>query len=216
MGGREGINGPDDMRPSGDHWEGVYRRIPAESTSWFQVRPTLSLAMIEAAGVGPEDAIIDVGGGASTLTQTLAAAGYRDLTVVDVSATALRLNRERLAHPAPGLHWIESDILDFDPPRHYDLWHDRALFHFMTGPRQRDAYRAVLERALAPGGHAIIATFALDGPERCSGLPVRRYDGARLLDVLGDTFDIVSERHETHLTPAGKDQSFAWFLLRRV
>jgi SAM-dependent methyltransferase len=201
--------------PHVEHWEQVYARHPAESKSWFQVRPGVSLRLIEEAAPGKDAAIIDVGGGASTLVDHLADDGYEDLTVLDISATALRTSRARLGNPLPGVQWIECDVLRFEPERRYDLWHDRALFHFMTQERQRAAYRDVLHRALAPGGRAVIATFAMDGPERCSGLPVRRYDGERLLEALGEDFILRAEEPEEHLTPGGELQAFTYFLLER-
>ncbi len=205
-------NGP---APRADHWEAVHARHAPESRSWFQVKPAVSLRLIELAATGKDAAIIDVGGGTSTLVDHLADDGYRDLTVLDVSASALRTSHARLGNPLPGVQWIECDILRFEPARRYDLWHDRALFHFMTDAGQRAAYRNVLLRALAPNGQAVIATFAMDGPERCSGLPVRRYDAERLLDVLGEAFVLRAEEREDHLTPAGALQAFHYFLLER-
>ncbi len=207
--------GPRDDLPVARHWEAVYETRPATSVSWYQVKPGLSLAMIESAVPHHAAAIIDVGGGASTLVDALSGAGYTDISVLDISATALRTSRERLARPLPGIHWIESDVLAFQPPRRYDLWHDRALFHFMTGDSQRERYRSVLGEALAPGGKAIIATFAMDGPERCSGLRVRRYDAPRLLQALGRDFVLLEEHREEHLTPDGALQPFAYFLVQR-
>jgi 2-polyprenyl-3-methyl-5-hydroxy-6-metoxy-1,4-benzoquinol methylase len=207
--------GPKEGGPHIEHWEAVYARHPVESRSWFQVKPELSLRLIERAAPGKEAALIDVGGGASSLVDHLASAGYRDLTVLDVSASALRTSRQRLEAPRPEVDWIECDILEFVPSRRYDLWHDRALFHFMTSETQRTRYAAVLEQALAPGGQVIIATFAIDGPERCSGLPVRRYDAERLMDVLGEGFTLRAEEREEHLTPGGALQAFTYFLLRR-
>jgi 2-polyprenyl-3-methyl-5-hydroxy-6-metoxy-1,4-benzoquinol methylase len=198
-----------------EHWELVHSRASVESRSWFQVKPEASLRLIQLAAPEKDAAIIDVGGGASTLVDHLAQEGYQDLTVLDISATALRTSQARLANPVRGIKWIERDILHFEPKRHYDLWHDRALFHFMVSERHRAAYRAVLERALAPEGHIVIATFAMDGPESCSGLPVRRYDAARLLEALGEEFVVRSEARDEHLTPGGELQAFSYFLLQR-
>jgi SAM-dependent methyltransferase len=207
-----------DQRSEGlpdDHWERVYAQGSVEDTSWFQVRPDVSLALISRAAPDKNAAIIDVGGGASTLVDHLAGLGYQDLSVLDVSVTALRTSQARLNDPHLGIQWIEGDVLHFEPARQYDLWHDRALFHFMTGERQREIYRSVLHRALAPGGHAIIATFAMDGPERCSGLAVRRYDAERIIEALGDDLVLREERAESHLTPGGELQAFTYFLLQR-
>ena len=198
-----------------EHWEAVYNRRPAELSSWFQVRPEVSLGLIRSTLPDRDAAIIDVGGGASTLVDHLVRSRYQDITVLDISATALRTTQSRLGDPMKGVHWIECDILRFKPERRYDLWHDRALFHFMTGERQQAAYRAVLERSLAPNGKVVIATFAIDGPERCSGLPVRRYDGDRLIETLGEDFVLLAEELETHLTPGGEAQAFSYFVLAR-
>lgn len=201
--------------PSAGDWERVYARHPAETRSWFQVKPGLSLHLIQAAAPDRDTAIIDVGGGASSLVDHLANDGYGDLTVLDVSATALRTSRARLGRTFPGVAWVECDILRFEPTRRYGLWHDRALFHFMTDEGRRAAYRDVLKRALAPGGQVVIATFAMDGPERCSGLPVRRYDAERLLDALDGGFTLRAEEREEHLTPGGGLQAFSYFHLER-
>lgn len=208
--------GQEPSASSNEHWESVYRTRDADSVSWFQPKPEVSLRLMEAAGIERDAAIIDVGGGASSLVDHLVEAGFGDLTILDISASALRTSRTRLGRPGRPVEWIESDVLKFQPRRAYDLWHDRALFHFMTGDRQRRAYRSVLERCIEPGGQAIIATFALDGPERCSGLPVRRYDADRLLETLGGSFSLTAEEREHHLTPGGALQSFHYFLLRRT
>lgn len=215
MGSAGNRKAPGSTTTRGQHWERVYETRSAESVSWFQRTPEVSLRLVDAAGLAPDAAIIDVGGGASTLVDGLAAAGYQDLTVLDISTTALRISRSRLGQPLGQIEWIESDVLGFEPRRAYDLWHDRALFHFMTGERQQQAYRDVMRRSLAPQAQAIIATFAMDGPERCSGLPVRRYDAERLCATLGDDFGLVAEERESHLTPGGEMQQFHYFLLRR-
>ncbi len=142
--------------------------------------------------------------------------GFEDVSVLDISASALRISKARLNNPLHGVHWIECDLLHFEPERQYDLWHDRALFHFMTGERQRAAYRRILDQAVAPGGHVIIATFAIDGPEQCSGLPVRRYDADAVREEFGDGYRLESEQPESHLTPGGTEQKFTYFRLRRV
>lgn len=202
--------------PHIEHWETVYRNKPVETTSWFQATPGVSLRLIDQLSLAKEAAIIDVGGGASTLVDHLVLQGFQDVTVLDISASALRISRARLDNPVRGVHWIERDLLQFEPARRYDLWHDRALFHFMTGQRQRAAYRRILDEAVAPGGHVIIATFAIDGPERCSGLPVRRYDAGAIREEFGDTYTLEAEQPESHLTPGGTVQQFTYFRLRRV
>ena len=202
--------------PHIEHWETVYRNQPVETASWFQVTPEVSLRLIDQATLEKDAAIIDVGGGASKLVDHLLLRGFRDVSVLDISASALRISKARLNNPLRGVHWIECDLQHFEPERRYDLWHDRALFHFMTGERQRAAYRRILDKAVAPGGHVIIATFAIDGPEQCSGLPVRRYDADRVRAEFGDGYQLESEQPESHLTPGGKVQEFTYFRLRRI
>lgn len=198
-----------------EHWDIVYGKQPVETSSWFQLEPKVSLRMIGNAGINRDQPIIDVGGGASRLAGYLLREGYEDITVLDVSAAGLRQSRERLEDPVVGVKWIESDILHFEPERTYALWHDRALFHFMTLQQQRTAYLEVMKKALAPGSQAIIATFSMEGPETCSGLPVRRYDADRLLAEFGDAFSLETTERESHLTPGGELQAFAYFRIRR-
>lgn len=194
-----------------EHWERAWTARPADEVSWHQEEPTRSLAMIEDAGLVPADALIDVGGGASTLVDHLLARGHEDLTVLDLSRAALDQARRRLGREADRVNWIEADLLAFRPARTYRLWHDRAVFHFLLDAADRDRYAAVLRRALAPGGQAVIATFAIDGPERCSGLDVVRYDAAGLQAALGHGLELVDIQHEEHRTPAGNIQRFGFF-----
>lgn len=198
------------------HWETVYQDKSPLEVSWYQSRPTLSLELIASCELSPAASVIDVGGGASTLVDHLLEQGYRHLSVLDISAAALEHARRRLGERAGEVEWIEADITEFVPPRTYDLWHDRAVFHFLTEAEDRSRYRDLLERAIAPGGHLIIAAFAPDGPTMCSGLPICRYDAAGLLDEVGPGFKLVDERREVHVTPADKEQSFAFFHLQRL
>ena len=161
-------------------------------------------------------ALLDVGAGASVLVDYLLADGYSDITVLDVAKEALDLSRPRLGAQADQARWQVADITEFLPDRSYDLWHDRAVLHFLTTPGQRAAYRAVVEKALQPGGHLVVGTFAIDGPARCSGLEIVQYDAAKLLDMLGPQFVLREEQKEAHVTPAGVIQQFAWFALQRV
>ena len=197
------------------HWDEVYGARPPSEMSWFEAEPAMSLELIAAAKVEPDTAIIDVGGGASTLVDVLVARGYRNLTVLDVSQTALDVARARLGEDATKVRWIAHDLLTWRPPRRFGLWHDRAVFHFLVAPHQRAAYRAVLHAALEPGGSAIVATFAEDGPETCSGLPTARYAPDDLAEVFGSDFQTVTSRREKHHTPAGVTQPFTWLVLRR-
>jgi trans-aconitate methyltransferase len=194
------------------HWDGVYGRSAVTEVSWFQREPAFSLRLIAAAGLGPDDAVIDVGGGASVLVDRLLEAGNRDVTVLDIAAGALAMSRSRLGDRADQVHWVTGDLLDWRPDRRYGLWHDRAVFHFLTERADRDRYRSVLDGAVAAGGYAVVAAFAVDGPAHCSGLPTARYAPEDLAAEF-PAFRTVSTAREEHHTPAGRVQPFSWVLL---
>ncbi len=196
------------------HWETVFQEKASDEVSWYQKHPALSLSLIHATGLGPESGVIDVGAGTATLLEALAAEGWSDLTALDMSGAALHTLRNRLAARGVPATLIESDVTCFQPARTWDLWHDRAVFHFLTEPLAREAYADALRQAVRPGGQAILATFAPDGPEKCSGLPVVRYDGPALVSALGAGISLIEERREIHVTPKGAEQRFAWFRLR--
>jgi SAM-dependent methyltransferase len=196
------------------HWERVYTKKGENQVSWFQENPAPSLELIAQAGATPASALIDIGGGASRLVDNLVDRGFEDVTVLDLSEAALEVAKGRLGGLAARVHWIVADATVWEPLKAYDIWHDRAAFHFLTEDRDRAAYVARLERALKVGGCAIIATFALDGPERCSDLPVVRYDPVSLGQTLGRAFQLVDARRDTHATPWGSDQSFQFSLFR--
>jgi SAM-dependent methyltransferase len=172
--------------------------------------------MIRASGVDPGEPVIDVGGGASVLPAHLLDLGYRDVTVLDISTVAMARNRAYLGERAGDITWICADIRRFTPDRRFGLWHDRALFHFMTGASDRAAYVDALRRSLRPGGQAVIATFAIGGPRRCSGLQIVQYDADKLLLELGPGFELREEALESHLTPSGGTQLFGWFRFLRA
>jgi SAM-dependent methyltransferase len=197
------------------HWEDVYTRKGENEVSWFQESPAPSLELIAQIGATPASAIIDIGGGASRLVDNLVDRGFEDVTVLDLSETALGAAKTRLGSRAAQVHWIVADATLWEPLQAYDVWHDRAAFHFLTEDRDRAAYVARLERAIKIGGHAIIATFALDGPERCSGLPIIRYDPATLGQAIGRAFQLVDTRRHAHATPWGSGQSFQFSVFRR-
>lgn len=197
------------------HWNEVYDTKANDEVSWFQVRPLTSLALIEAVAPHTAAAVIDIGAGTSTLVDELLARGYRDLTALDISESAIARLRERFRKTGVGVDLIVADITHWDPPRQWDVWHDRAVFHFLVRPEDQEAYIEALSRALGPGGTAIIATFAPDGPEKCSGLPVQRYSAATLAERLGPDFTLVTERPERHVTPRGVVQSFVYAVFRR-
>jgi SAM-dependent methyltransferase len=198
-----------------NHWEGVYTAKGENQVSWFQATPAISLELIELAGASRSSGIIDVGGGASRLADCLVARGYQDVTVLDLSATALAAARARMGERAGQVTWIAADVTDWQPARSYDVWHDRAAFHFLTERNDQAAYVAQLRRALRPGGHAIIGTFAPDGPERCSGLVVSRYDADSLAATLGGGFELVDTIRHEHTTPWGAAQKFQFSTFRR-
>lgn len=200
-----------------DHWEKVYSSKASDAVSWFQPHADLSLDLIKTTGVGLDAGIIDVGGGASTLVDDLVAAGFRDLTVLDLSAAALNTARQRLGTREEMVRWIEADITQVELPRNrYDIWHDRAVFHFLTTQKQRDAYVRNVFHAVKPGGHVIVATFAEDGPEQCSGLPVMRYRADDLHDEFGEAFTLLNHQKEAHQTPFGTVQQFVYCYCRRI
>ena len=194
------------------HWEEVYSQKAEDTVSWFQVHPDVSLELIQAAAAAPADPLIDVGGGASRLVDHLLQAGFTDLTVLDISEAALERAGARLGTAALKVQWLAVDVTRWKPARLYRLWHDRAVFHFLTEAADRAAYLANLRAALKPGGHAVIASFAPDGPERCSGLPVQRYSPESLAAELGSAFRLKQGRTESHLTPAARVQQFQYSL----
>jgi trans-aconitate methyltransferase len=197
------------------HWETVYQQKQPDEVSWFQTHPEYSLELIHATGMAKNQPVIDVGGGASRLVDKLLEAGYQDVSVLDIAAAALAHAGNRLGERATQVTWLESDVTAFAPPRQYALWHDRAVFHFLTDAGDRAKYLAVLHRAILPGGHVIIATFAPDGPDKCSNLPVERYDAEKFQATLGKGFRLLETRSEAHRTPANKIQHFLYFRCRR-
>lgn len=199
-----------------EHWEQVYRTKATNDVSWYQARPEVSLKLIEACGVGKDQAIVDVGGGASVLVDFLLGAGFTRLAVLDISGAALEHARQRLGARAGQVEWVEADVTRFDPARRFDLWHDRAVFHFLTDKADRERYVEALKRSLSAEGRVIIATFALDGPSRCSGLEVARYDARLICAELGSEFKLVEEVGDIHLTPWSTEQRFGYFRFRRV
>jgi SAM-dependent methyltransferase len=197
------------------HWENVYRTKGEREVSWFQETPSISLELIRSAGATRHSDVVDIGGGASRLVDSLVDEGYEAVTVLDLSESALAAAKTRLGQTAARVTWIVADVARWKPPQRYDLWHDRAAFHFLTDAADRTAYVACVREALRPGGHAIIATFAPNGPERCSGLPVIRYDAASLGKVLGSAFDLLETRRHDHHTPMGSTQRFQFSVFRR-
>ena len=198
------------------HWESVYRDKLANQTSWHQEVPRVSLSMIAHTGFNPTVSLIDVGGGASLLVDHLLDRGFQDLTVLDISRAALDQASARLGARASTISWIEADVTRFVPDRQFDIWHDRAAFHFLNTAEERSRYVRVLRKTLASGGQAIIAAFAPRGPAKCSVLDIVRYDAAKLGDELGPEFVLEEQEEESHTTPAGREQLFNFFRFRKI
>jgi SAM-dependent methyltransferase len=199
------------------HWDDTYAAKAPDNVSWHRPHLVLSLDLIGRSGAGTGTRVIDVGGGASTLCDDLLDRGFEHITVLDVSGEAIRRVKERLGERAARVIWVEADVTTAKfPDASFDLWHDRAVFHFLTAPEDRHAYVNLLSRALAPGGHAIFATFALDGPEKCSGLNVMRYGPKEMCAELGEAFTLVESAAETHTTPWNTEQKFTYCVFRRT
>lgn len=197
------------------HWDQVYESNGPTGMSWFQETPSVSLEFMDVLAVDRAAPTIDVGGGSSPLVDHLIRRGFTDLSVLDVSQLALREARLRLGENA-AVSWLCEDLLLWTPGRRYALWHDRAVFHFLTDGADLKSYVDLLRSAISPGGALIIATFAQDGPESCSGLPVARYSAEELSDVLGSRFQVVMARRELHTTPAGAVQPFTWIAAKAM
>ena len=197
------------------HWDRAYG-AGERTRSWFQPEPVVSLRMLQIAGVTPADGVIDAGGGASTLVDALLERGFADLTVLDVSAAGIRAAQNRLGPTAGRVQWVVADLLHWRPPRTYQVWHDRAVLHFLTAASDRQRYLDTLTASTAAGAVAVVATFAPDGPQQCSGLPVARYSAGDLAVLLGERWAAVVDDREQHITPAGAVQPFVWTVFRRI
>lgn len=202
---------------SPEYWDHRYESIGETKVSWFQPTPEPSLAAIAALGVDTSASVVDVGGGASTLVDALLARGFTDVTVVDLSQRALDTAAARLAETAPDRHvtFVHTDIRQWQPGRSFDLWHDRAAYHFLTDPADQQHYWDLVRSHVPAGGHVIIATFAEDGPEMCSGLPVQRNSAEQLIAAMVAGFTPISTEREIHVTPSGGEQRFVWVTARR-
>ena len=204
------------MEPK-NHWEKVYSTKGATEVSWYQEHAELSLKLIREAGISPSASIIDVGGGASIFVDDLLANGYDNITVLDLSAAALETAKARVGTRAAKVHWLQADVLEAAlPAQTYDVWHDRAVFHFLINPAQRHAYVQKVLDAVKPGGLVIVATFGEHGPTMCSGLPVMRYSANQLHAQFGEPFTLLGHEEETHHTPTGNVQQFTYCLCRKT
>lgn len=198
------------------HWENIYQTKAPDAVSWYQDCPEKSLELIARSRIFKSDRIIDVGGGASRLVDNLVDRNYQDVTVLDISATSLQFAKERLGEKSNKVTWLETDILQAELPKGYfDLWHDRAVFHFLINKEDRNIYFNLLNQSIKPNGHVIIATFAADGPLQCSGLDVMRYSSDSLSAELGDKFSLIENMREEHATPFGSTQAFNYCLFRK-
>lgn len=202
------------IKDTRQHWDDVYGTKGAEDVSWFQLRPDTSLRLLTGVG-NPAASVIDVGAGASSLADELLGRGWQDVTVLDVSAEALALVTARLAGRQPPVKAVVADLLSWVPERSYDLWHDRAVLHFLTEAGDRSRYVQTAAGALGPGGHLVVGTFAEDGPTHCSGLPTARCSATEIAALFGDHFQTVHAEREEHHTPSGTAQPFTWVVLRR-
>jgi ubiquinone/menaquinone biosynthesis C-methylase UbiE len=199
------------------HWENVYATKPAKELSWFQQHARRSLKLIQKYKPEKAPSIIDVGGGASTLVDDLLENGYSKVSVLDLSDEALAKSRSRLGEMSSHVNWIVADVTQASLPAHgFDVWHDRAVFHFLTSEQERHAYVQQVRSAVKPGGLVIVATFAEDGPETCSGLPVKRYSASQLHAEFGERFLMLGYEHESHHTPWGKEQRFVYCCCRKL
>lgn len=203
-----------DKKTSKDHWENIYTAKAPQELSWFQSEPTISLQIIKNLS-DVNSSIIDVGGGESVLVDYLIDLGYLDMSVLDISNKAIEHVKKRLNEKAINIEWHEKDITQFIPLRTYDIWHDRAVFHFLTDQKSKDSYIKALKAATKKGSHIIIATFSKDGPTKCSGLDIVQYDDSSIESELGDQFQLLASQSEIHITPAGNEQRFIYFLFRR-
>ena len=198
-----------------EHWRKVYGTRRPDEVSWYQPAATPSLAALDRLGADKTMSLVDVGGGASTLVDALLEQGWTDVTVVDVAEPALEASRARIGAGAKRVSWVVADIRTWRPGRAFDIWHDRAAFHFLTDAEDRAAYRRALLEGTHAGSRVVLATFASDGPDKCSGLPVRRYDAEGLAEALGPEFEPAGDWRETHVTPWGAEQRFQWCLFTR-
>jgi 2-polyprenyl-3-methyl-5-hydroxy-6-metoxy-1,4-benzoquinol methylase len=198
------------------HWENVYQNKGERDVSWFQARPHISVDLVRATGVDVSASIIDIGGGASRLVDALIDEGFEKVTVLDLSEKALATSKARLGARGAKVQWVVADVTTWEPSQNYDVWHDRAALHFLTDLKDRAAYVERVIRAVRPGGQVIIGTFAPEGPERCSGLPVIRHDAGSLEELLGPAFVLAESRRHNHQTPGGATQKFQFSRFRRL
>ncbi|MDQ1298887.1 MAG: hypothetical protein QG558_1426 [Campylobacterota bacterium] len=198
------------------HWENVYTTRDVSKVGWYQETPFMTLSLLKKIGSMSKDCIIDVGCGASTFSDALLELGYRDITLLDLSMRALEIIKKRLGVNADVPSYWVGDICTFSSEKLFDVWHDRAVFHFLQKEEEQQAYLQTLYKALSPQGHAIIGTFAVEGPDSCSALPVRQYNEERMKNTVREYFDILEVIEETHITPSGSQQRYCYFVLKPI
>jgi len=198
------------------HWEQVYNTKSTQEVSWYQNSPTTSLNLIKKTGFDTSHPIIDVGGGSSNLVDSLLKQGYSNLSILDISSTAIQATQQRLGKLADNVHWYEKDVTQFQIDSKFAIWHDRAVFHFLTAANDRKSYLNTLNNQLSATGQVIIATFSLDGPTKCSDLPIVQYDETKIQKEVQDILQLYHTISEVHITPSQKQQKFKYFCFKRV
>lgn len=203
------------MNNKKEHWEKIYKDKPPCHVSWFQEKPALSLKFIKHANLKKSDAIIDIGGGASSLIDHLIENGYKNLSVLDISENALNHAKERLGKDSLAVKWFIEDITSFVPTQQFSVWHDRAVFHFLTDANDRKLYLDTLKHCLIPKGYLILAAFVIDAQTQCSGLDIIQYDQEKLQKELGNQFKFIEKENETHMTPGNTEQHFCYYRFQK-
>ena len=198
-----------------EHWEKIYKEKSPLDVSWYQNKPSISLSIVNKLPMDKDDNIIDVGGGASTFVDYLLEEGFKNISVLDLSSNALILAKTRLGEKSQLVNWQIADVTQFSPEKTYSLWHDRAVFHFLTEKSEREKYKEVLASAIKVGGYVIIAAFAIGGPTKCSGLDIVQYDAEKIKQELGSDFTLIDEKSELHITPAGREQLFGYYVFSK-
>jgi SAM-dependent methyltransferase len=198
-----------------EHWEKIYKEKSPLDVSWYQTKPFVSLSIINNLPMGKDENIIDVGGGASTFVDCLVEEGFKNISVLDLSSNALTLAKSRLGEKSKLVNWQIDDITQFTPTKQYSLWHDRAVFHFLTEKSDREKYKEVLASAVKVGGYVIIAAFSIGGPTKCSGLDIVQYDAEKIKQEFESHFKLINEKSETHITPAGREQLFGYYVFSK-
>ena len=198
-----------------EHWEKIYKEKSPLEVSWYQNKPSVSLSIVNTLPISKNDDLIDVGGGASTLVDYLIEQGFKNISVLDLSSNALTLAKQRLGEKSQQVNWQITDITQFIPVTTYSLWHDRAVFHFLTKKSEREKYKEALASAINVGGYLIIAAFAIGGPTKCSGLDIVQYDTEKIKQEFGADFKLIDEKSEVHITPAGREQLFGYYVFTK-